>query len=119
MKKLILLSLCFHLMACLPVTKPDDQGAQVRVVFVRQIVDEALVEKLQGKCTEIGEVVGTEGHWYDYLFIANDDMVNGALSDMRNRAAEMGANTVLLYQNLPFSTSVTFLGEAYHCSDVI
>lgn len=105
------------LLSACAVAQRTEEGEQVRIVFVRQIIDVQLLAEIQKRCTGIGEVVGTEGHWYSYLFTNNDDLVYGALNELRNAAADMGANTVFVYQNIDFSTSVTFLGEAYTCGE--
>ena len=33
-------------------------------------------------CRYLGEVIGSEGHWYTYLFISNRKLTQGALNDM-------------------------------------
>jgi hypothetical protein len=67
-------------------------------------------------CEYRGEVIGTEGHWYTYLFIANEVLMQAALDDLRNNAAARGANTVYIDDPYNFSSSVTILGLAYYCS---
>ncbi|UGA55540.1 DUF4156 domain-containing protein [Vibrio sp. VB16] len=67
-------------------------------------------------CEWRGEVTGNEGHWYSYLFFANDTMIRGALNEMKNHAHEIGANTVFLLSPIDFATSVTFVGTAYLCN---
>lgn len=68
-------------------------------------------------CQWLGEVTGSEGHWYSYLFFPNDVMVRGALNDVKNRAHQLGANTVYLVQPQDFVTSFTVMGNAYLCPD--
>ena len=115
LKLIALLLISVHLAACIPVIKPDEAGQQVKLVFIKQEINESLVKSFDKNCKLLGEVVGSEGHWYTYLFIANEDLTSGALNDLRNKAAGMGANTVVVHQNLYFATSVTFLGDAYQC----
>ncbi|MCZ4295640.1 DUF4156 domain-containing protein [Vibrio sinaloensis] len=67
------------------------------------------------ECHWLGEVTGSEGHWYSYLFYPNDVMVKGALNDVKNRASELGANTVYLVHPQDFVTSFTVMGNAYIC----
>ena len=67
------------------------------------------------RCKYLGEVTGSEGHWYTYLFLANRTMVQAAVDDLRNRAAAIGADTVFIRENTDFVTSVTLLGLAYRC----
>nr|WP_239424298.1 DUF4156 domain-containing protein [Vibrio galatheae] len=58
-------------------------------------------------CQWLGEITGSEGHWYSYLFFSNDVMVRGALNDAKNQAFELGANTVFLIHPQDFVTSFT------------
>lgn len=67
-------------------------------------------------CTFIDEVIGTQGHWYDYLFISNKNLTQGAINDLKSQAREVGANSVHVHTNMSFQTSVTLLGQAYNCS---
>lgn len=67
------------------------------------------------ECSFVGDVVGTEGHWYNYLFITNKDLTLGALHDLKNQASKMGADSIYLSHNMHFNTSVTLLGQAYAC----
>ncbi|MCJ2377765.1 DUF4156 domain-containing protein [Vibrio sp. ZSDZ34] len=67
------------------------------------------------QCHWKGEVTGTEGHWYSSLFYNNDAMTQGAIFDIKNNAALLGADTVYLLSPLDFQTSVTFFGSAYQC----
>jgi hypothetical protein len=67
-------------------------------------------------CTFIDEIVGTEGHWYDYLFISNKNLTLGAVDDLKTEARNIKANAVHVHTNMNFNTSVTILGQAYDCS---
>lgn len=66
-------------------------------------------------CKWLGEVAGSEGHWYNYLFFTNDIMVQGAMNDIKNRANTLGANTVFVIAPQDFTTSFTLMGSAYRC----
>lgn len=66
-------------------------------------------------CVWKGEVTGSEGHWYSFLFYNNDAMIQGAVNDIKNQAVSLGANRVYLNSPIHFKTSVTFLGNAYLC----
>lgn len=68
-------------------------------------------------CQWLGEVTGSEGHWYSYLFFTNDVMVQGAMNDIKNRAKKLGANTVFVTAPQDFTTSFTVMGSAYRCSN--
>ncbi len=66
-------------------------------------------------CEWKGEVIGSEGHWYSYLFYNNDVLTRGAVNAVKNQAHELGANTVFTLPNNDFKTSVTVFGSAYYC----
>ena len=98
--------------ACAPVElHPDNKP--VRLIFYNEIN----LAKHLPKCTYIGPVVSSYGHWYNYLFVSNTHMTHGAIDDMYNKANEMGANVVYINKNIDFTTSVTLLGQAYHCKE--
>tara|TARA_Y100001956_G_scaffold71682_1_gene76575 strand:- start:605 stop:880 length:276 start_codon:yes stop_codon:yes gene_type:complete len=67
-------------------------------------------------CQWLGEVTGSEGHWYNYLFFTNDVMVQGAMNDIKNRAKKLDANTVFVTAPQDFTTSFTVMGSAYRCT---
>jgi hypothetical protein len=70
------------------------------------------------RCTSLGEVVGSEGHWYSAWLIDNEVLATAALNDLRNRAHAKGADTVFVPNHtMLFATSVTILGQAYRCKD--
>lgn len=66
-------------------------------------------------CQWRGEVTGSEGRWYSSIFYSNDTLAQGAINDIKNNAARLGADTVLLLSPLDFQTSVTLIGSAYQC----
>lgn len=68
-------------------------------------------------CQYIKEVIGSEGHWYNYLFISNRALTQGAMNDLKNRTMKMGGNAAHVHTNMFFTTSVTILAEAYHCEN--
>ncbi|WP_017221612.1 DUF4156 domain-containing protein [Moritella dasanensis] len=67
------------------------------------------------QCTFVNELVGSEGTWYNYLFISNTDLTLGSIHDLKNQANAMGANAIHIQYNLSFNTSVTFFAQAYDC----
>lgn len=108
MKIIITFVSCLFLSACSLFTINDiKQGAEI----VRLYDEYKNIEN----CQFVGEVIGTEGHWYNYLFISNRDLTQGAVNDMKNRARKLGADTVHVHTNMFFTTSVTILGQAYDC----
>ncbi len=67
------------------------------------------------KCIEMGTVIGSEGHWFSFFLISNKGLMQAAVSDIKNQAQALGANAVVLQNQIPFHTSVTILGTAYKC----
>ena len=70
---------------------------------------------IQNTCERRGTLIGSQGSWYNYWLISDRDLTQGALNQLRNQAAGLGANTVSLYSPPDFSTSVTLIGNAYYC----
>ena len=105
------------LSSCTNIIRTNEDSDSVRLFFLKQVVDKSLIDEHERDCTHLGEVIGSEGHWYTYLFISNVNLTQGALNDMKNKALAMGANTVIVYNYIStFATSVTFLGQAYNCT---
>ena len=96
--------------SCAPVQlHPDNKP--VRLVFYNEVN----LTKTIPDCEYIGPIVSSYGRWYNYLFISNTGLTNGAIDDMYNKANEVGANVVYINKNIDFVTSVTLLGQAYNC----
>lgn len=66
-------------------------------------------------CEFKGEIVGSQGSWYDFWLTSNASLTHGALSDLKNSALARGGNVVVVFRFQDFATSVTFLGQAYDC----
>ncbi|MGF1685984.1 DUF4156 domain-containing protein [Photobacterium japonica] len=66
-------------------------------------------------CERRGTVIGSQGAWYNYWFISDRDLTQGALNQLRNQADLAGADTVSLYYPPAFDTSVTLIGNAFLC----
>ncbi|MGF1763657.1 DUF4156 domain-containing protein [Aliivibrio kagoshimensis] len=69
------------------------------------------------RCEWVKELIGSEGHWYTYLFISNNQLVQSSITQLKNQAYEAGADTVVIFEPFYFSTSVTLLGNAYACNN--
>lgn len=72
------------------------------------------------QCTALGYVVGHGGGTFGGGLIANDDLIEYAMNDLRNKAAELGGNYVqhdppTLGQGDGTTTTVTITGTAYRC----
>jgi len=79
------------------------------------MLEQETVKDLEKHCSFKGEIIGSEGHWYSYLFMSNTDITQGALNDVKNKAAGQGSNIVIIHQVGDFLTSVTFVGQSYYC----
>ena len=96
------------LLGCtIPTTVPDSEADQVQMDY------HGLLDINKCKCE--GEVTGSEGHWYSYLFFPNDTLIQGAMNELKSNAIELGADTIIFTLPQDFSTSVTMLGTAYLC----
>ncbi len=115
MNKLFILSLLITLSSCTNFIRPADDSENVRIFFTKNMLEQATVKDMETHCAFKGEVIGSEGHWYSYLFLSNVDMTQGALNDVRNKATEQGSNIVIIHQVGDFLTSVTFVGQSYFC----
>lgn len=67
------------------------------------------------QCKYINELVGSEGTWYNYLFISNKELTLASVNDLKNQASEIGANAIHIKYDMRFNTSVTFFAHAYNC----
>ncbi|NYT61257.1 DUF4156 domain-containing protein [Alcaligenaceae bacterium] len=93
-------------------TQATQKGLTVRLV----------TETPAAECKHLGEVIGSQGNWVTGDFTSNKSLMQGARNDLRNQAAEMGGNYVLL-QDTSHSrawgslgtTSSTIAGQVYKC----
>jgi len=70
-------------------------------------------------CTYLGEVIGSEGVLYNYLFISNHDLTMGARNDLRNKAHALGGNIIEIENyRLGYQTSTVYVGNVYHCKEM-
>ena len=75
------------------------------------------------KCVYVGDVSGTQGNRFSGTFTTNQNLLLGARNDIKNEAARLGANAVLIQQQqhsqheLSGGTSnSTLVGKAYKCA---
>ena len=73
-------------------------------------------------CTPVGYLTGKGGGTFGGDLISNEDLIEYALNDLRNKAAGVGANYVQhdppgLGSGDGTTTSVTITGTAYRCED--
>lgn len=67
------------------------------------------------QCKWLGEVTGNEGSWYNSWLYSNDVLIEGAISDLKNHAAQLGGDTVFVAVFHHFQTSVALFGSVYRC----
>ncbi len=103
----LIISSCSHTNKAHPDNKP------VRLIQKNELNIVATDNKAD--CRYLGEIIGSEGHWYTYLLISNTDLTQGAINDLYNKANEVGANVVFISDDINFTTSVTFYGQSYFC----
>ena len=108
LKKYLLLFVSLSLTSCslLDTQQLHDNTRQINVI--------SNYEQVEG-CQYISELVGSEGHWYSFFFISNTELTLASINDLKNKASDVGANTVYVEEHMGFGTSVTFLGQAYQC----
>lgn len=76
------------------------------------------------ECIEVGHFVGYDGGWWEGNYITNDDLIEGALNDLRNKAGDAGANYV---QHDPptfgerdgTTTTATVSGTGFRCPPAV
>jgi hypothetical protein len=118
MNKIPLLILTLLLVSCSSIIRTRDGAESVQLFFLEQSGSSRYTQSLETSCEFVGEVIGSEGHWYSYWFISNMLLLQGAINDLKNRVYAKGGNVVIVYRDLDFTTSVTLLGQAYKCSQV-
>ena len=70
------------------------------------------------QCRYIDEIVGSEANMLTFLFISNRDITVSARNDLRNQAAKMGGNTVVIQKgDFVYTTSTVFIGQVYNCQN--
>jgi len=80
-----------------------------------------IYNKIENKttCKYLGEVIGSEGVLYNFLFISNHDLTMGARSDLRNKAHALGGNVIEIENNpVAYQTSTVFVGNVYECKEM-
>ena len=75
----------------------------------------------QYQCTYKGEVVGSQGNWLTGGWTTNRNLALGARNDLRNEAAKLGANVVVIAETINSTDeqnsleNITHVGRAYIC----
>ena len=70
------------------------------------------------QCRYLGEIISSEGVWYNFLFISNHDLTKGSRDDLRNKAYALGGNAVVIENHaFVYTTSTVYVGNVYDCPD--
>jgi len=108
MKHLAMLSALLMLLGGCSDKKPVPPATDTVRIYFKQFPTE--------NCTYLGEVIGSNGNMFTFLFIANEVLMKNALADLKANTALKGGNAVYLMEDqLSFASSVTLLGQAYSC----
>jgi hypothetical protein len=72
------------------------------------------------KCQYIGEAIGSQGNFFTGAYTTDANLQRGALNDLKNQAAEMGGNAIVMVANNSGLTAgsqrnVTSVGNVYKC----
>lgn len=74
------------------------------------------------KCAFVADVMGSQGNRFSGGFTPNENLMLGARNSIKNEAARLGANTILIQQqnNTPYfmaggTANSTLIGKAYRC----
>jgi hypothetical protein len=79
------------------------------------------------ECQFLGDITGNQGNSFTGPFITNENLETGARNDLKNKAAALGGNLVVLLtqragqtggigQGSGEQTNVTLSGNVYRCS---
>ena len=81
------------------------------------------VHKEVKKCSYVGDVSGSQGNRFSGTFTTNENLLMGARNAIKNAAARLGANAVLIQQQQNSqhelsggTANSTLIGKAYKCS---
>ncbi|HYF97435.1 MAG TPA: DUF4156 domain-containing protein [Coxiellaceae bacterium] len=77
------------------------------------------------KCYYLGQVLGNQGNFFTGGWTSNPNLEAGAMNDMKNKAAKLGANYVQIITSRQGNTgqnngayqqtNITDIGNAYKC----
>ena len=79
-------------------------------------------DPLPPTCKTLGLITGKGGGTFGGAYVSNEDLIEFAMNDLRNKAAELGATHIRhdppqLGSGEGTTTSVTMTGTAYDCPD--
>jgi hypothetical protein len=107
-----MLALLPALLASCSAISPSREGKSVELV----------TEKPAANCKQLDRAIGSQGNWLTGDYTPSKDLFLGARNDLRNKAAEMGGNTVWVYdtgktnaRHSRGTTNSTVSGIVYRC----
>lgn len=110
--RVAMLALLPALLASCSAISPSREGESVELV----------TEKPAGNCKQLDRAIGSQGNWLTGDYTPSKDLFLGARNDLRNKAAEMGGNTVWVYdtgktnaRRSRGTTNSTVSGIVYRC----
>lgn len=74
----------------------------------------------ENKCKYIGEAIGSQGNFFTGAYTTDENLQQGALNELKNKAANMGGNAIVLVSNQAGLTqgsqrNITSVGNVYSC----
>ncbi|MGB6020609.1 MAG: DUF4156 domain-containing protein [Sulfurimonadaceae bacterium] len=103
----LFLALLVSFFGCSASHQPEPSASHVRIYTTDIKLD---------SCKYLGEVISTEGVWYNYWFISNYNLTKGARDGLRNQAHALGGNVIHVEKSYyVYTTSTVFVGNVYHC----
>ncbi len=112
MQSMIISTLMLFLVGCAATTlKPEAEKVRI------------LQNEPKG-CKYLGEVTGNQGNFLTGSFTSNENLETGARNELKNQAAQMGANTLVILTSRAGQTmsdgrlqqtNVTLTATAFHC----
>lgn len=111
MKKIVIGAIALALVGC-SANQLTPQGEQV--VILKDV-------PTQYQCTYKGEIAGAQGNWMTGYWTSNKNLALGARNELRNEAARLGANVVVIAETVTGTDesnelkNVTHIGRAYRC----
>ncbi len=115
MQKVFLLPAMLAFAGCSAI---EPQAGAAQVVVSRQPASSA--------CRFAGEVIGNQGNFVSTVFTSDRALIEGARNDLRNQAAVLGANYVVIESENYSETSedsiggthaAVLVGNAYRCPE--
>ncbi len=104
----LFLALLVSFFGCSATNQPEPDSENILIL-------KSLPESEQ--CQFLGEVVATEGVWYNYWFVSNYNLTKGARDGLRNKALALGGNVIVIETtDFTYTTSTVFIGSVYHCT---